>query len=313
VLIWWGIKEEDANFMDDGKTCLTTNDELTLKYIKYLSAICKKDMTYIIRIIFERRRFRYVDLAFYHTDTYSLMDNIYESVTNLFTCLFESLPNIICDGIVCLLMIPFFLFQMVFFCFSFQDPVDFDEERWELTRSPPETVLVFKSSDLILAREWSDVIPIRTDIDNLQNTTFISHKWVGNSPDDEHFSLLVYLRVKVQLKEMTEFMWVDAVCVDQLDKVNSLKSIPLIVYQCSDVHLVSVVEGYQTSFWCQLETMEDDKVIVDWKSMKVLFEADVDDVLPELIGQFGVKSLPFILFHKKLWVQRSEHGRDLLA
>jgi hypothetical protein len=152
---------------------------------------------------------------------------------------------------------------------------------------------------------------------------FISHKWFGNEPDDEHNSLLAQLKTLIERQETKRQFWVDYCCVPQADNASKLKElakIPALLRHCQLI-VIESGPGYHESVWCLVEKSTDPlrHKAADPRRLTIKNIEDLDYLIRPLISsellQFRAPNLEKlfnpVLFEVCVFYMRASLGIDL--
>jgi hypothetical protein len=128
--------------------------------------------------------------------------------------------------------------------------------------------------------------------------TFVSHKWVGNSPDDASNSLFQEIRTS-----MSGYVWVDFMCVPQAGsfdvRLPYLKSIPYVIIASANLWTPMKTNEYRRSVWCNMEQfLELDEGLALVEEFRI---QKVEDLAPIIIGLKEV--LLLLLIHSPQYQQ----------
>lgn len=119
--------------------------------------------------------------------------------------------------------------------------------------------------------------------------TFVSHKWVGNSPDDSSNSLFKEIK-----STMSGYVWVDYMCVPQAGsfdvRLPFLKSIPYVIISSTKVFTPTKGNEYRRSVWCNMEQfLEMDEGLALVEEFRI---QKAEDLAPIIVG---LKEVLFLL------------------
>jgi hypothetical protein len=111
--------------------------------------------------------------------------------------------------------------------------------------------------------------------------TFVSHKWIGNSPDDSNHFLFNEIKTK-----MTGYVWVDYMCVPQAGafdvRLPFLSSIPYVIIASSTVWTPNKGNDYRRSVWCNMEQfLEMDEGLALVEEFRI---QKPEDLVPIILG-----------------------------
>jgi hypothetical protein len=113
------------------------------------------------------------------------------------------------------------------------------------------------SSPLLEIKDLRDMVRNRGD------TLFVSHKWIGNQPDNDQHQMFQLVLAKIKQNKNFRFIWFDYTCVPQApeafrERNRMLFAIPdlvmktwVIAFHLDDNHK----HLYESSVWCALEAM----------------------------------------------------------
>jgi hypothetical protein len=118
-------------------------------------------------------------------------------------------------------------------------------------------------------------------IDRCPVFTFLSHKWIGNAPDDSSNSLFNEIRTK-----MSGYVWVDYMCVPQSGsfdvRLPFLKSIPYVIIASTNVWTPMKGNEYRRSVWCNMEQfLELDEGLALVEEFRI---QKAEDLAPIILG-----------------------------
>jgi len=134
--------------------------------------------------------------------------------------------------------------------------------------------------------------------------TFVSHKWVGDSPDDANNTLFQNIK-----QHMTGYVWVDYMCVPQAGdfsvRLPFLKSIPYIIIASTTVWTPQKTNEYRRSVWCNMEQfLELDEGLALVEEFRI---QKAEDLGPIILGLKEV--LMLLMIHSQQYQQTVSRTR----
>jgi Ran GTPase-activating protein (RanGAP) involved in mRNA processing and transport len=136
---------------------------------------------------------------------------------------------------------------------------------------------------------------------------FISHKWIGNSPDDDQGKLLEKVKKIARERQDKErvgdwqapkqvYIWFDYTCVPQVDveeRVRHLQAIPNILQRCEMLTLHTsdeTAKQYGYSVWCSLEELGYQwaaDIVPEINEWRIYDWQDLYEILPGFIKLYA--------------------------